>query len=170
MRKIDEIRARCAEATPGPWNYDERIGGVAVYYGNRVNCIVDSEGRRLYYKNGHFDKKTGWTIDAQSCHDAHFVAHSREDIPWLLAEVERLQAENAALERERDALLQAVESMTSIIREAAADRCDYCTLQTEPCMSRGLNATCCFEWHGPQDAGESEVAACSKTPPGYAPA
>ena len=66
--EIDEIRARCGAATPGPWKVQNRIFvRIPAYYPYSMHS-------------------------AFSCKDvdAEFIAKSREDIPKLLDEVERL--------------------------------------------------------------------------------
>ena len=75
--RIEEIKARAEAATPGPWlvhPHESAEGQLVVdeHYDNVAECYVPE--------------------------DATFIAHAREDIPYLLAEVERLRA---ALEGER---------------------------------------------------------------------
>lgn len=65
MNRIEEIKARCEAATKGPWikiNDQLRHGVTAGLIG--VIHVYDE--------------------------DADFIAHSREDIPFLLAELDRL--------------------------------------------------------------------------------
>ena len=91
--RLNEIRARAEAATPGPW----------VAYGNTVE-----------------QEKTGWhtvvgtemTGQAYMAYerlttkneDAIFIAHAREDIPYLLAEVERLRAASLRTQEDRSHL------------------------------------------------------------------
>ena len=81
--RIAEIRGREKAATRGPW-HDE--------------CVI---GRRKEIETFHTIRdKDGAIVDVlpiSAYHDAAFIAHAREDIPALLAEVERLMAENEAL-------------------------------------------------------------------------
>jgi len=75
---LDEIKARCEAATPGPWKKNQAtIHGCDLQAG--THCISF-----LGFANG---------ADA----DAEFVAHSRTDIPALLAYIERLEKEKAWL-------------------------------------------------------------------------
>jgi hypothetical protein len=70
--KLDEIEARCAEATPGPWEQD--------------GCDV--------LANIGSDDDPDVVLVADCLHDdadARFIAHARDDIAWLVAEVRRLQ-------------------------------------------------------------------------------
>jgi len=76
--ELQAIKARAEKATPGPW---EQLSGE--WYGeprNLVQCDECTITEHVYKKS-----------------DADFIAHSREDIPALIAEVERLQAENKEL-------------------------------------------------------------------------
>ena len=79
--RLDEIRARTEAATPGPWRA----------YGNTVEqektgChqVVGTE----FTGGGYMAYERLTTKDE----DATFIAHAREDIPYLLAEIERLRA------------------------------------------------------------------------------
>lgn len=78
-RHIDAIKAREQAATPGPWWVPMHV------------IIGDDDGLRAVYSEhdeiGEFAKD-----------DAEFIAGSRQDIPDLLAEVERNAAEYAELE------------------------------------------------------------------------
>lgn len=74
--RIEEIRKRAAASTRGPWEvgYDDYDSDTTLYIGE-VEATV-----------GRFD--------------AEFIAHAREDIPALLAEVERLREEVGYLEED----------------------------------------------------------------------
>ena len=85
MTSHDEIKARCEAATPGPW-YEEGWA-LPTEDGEYIELIDDSPA------------------------DAIFIAHAREDIPFLLAENEAKDKQIADLtaraeksERERDEL------------------------------------------------------------------
>lgn len=67
MNRIDEIKERCEKAHPGPWTYNR--GSVGCYH-------VMSDDR---------DFETGCIMfKGDSKATADFIAHSREDIPFLL--------------------------------------------------------------------------------------
>src|SRR5574344_648601 len=73
MNRLDEIRQRAEAATPGPWE--------AVSKGNSIqsNAVVSAmygDGPKLNI--------------CPSTTNAAFIAHSREDIPYLLSEVAEL--------------------------------------------------------------------------------
>lgn len=63
--ELDAIRSRCDKATPGPWYED---------------------GFAIPNEAGDYTE----LIDSYPA-DAAFIAHSREDIPALLAEVDKLK-------------------------------------------------------------------------------
>ncbi len=83
MSRLEEIAARAAAATPGPWGawieglrhpFHPEItawGGSSIVYTTTGTAIADELDR-----------------DA----DAAFIAAARDDVPFLLAEVERLRA------------------------------------------------------------------------------
>lgn len=60
----EAIRRRLEAATPGPWEYQ----GL-----------------------GEITSATGFITTDAEAHDGPFIAHAREDVPALLAEVERLR-------------------------------------------------------------------------------
>lgn len=81
QKYLDEIRARAEAATPGPWKYD------LCDWGKRTSCAVRHGGHLIIGFDGGLREN-----------DASFIAHARNDIPSLLAEVERLSKENEMLE------------------------------------------------------------------------
>ena len=82
--RLDEIRQRAEAATQGPW----------VAHGNTVEQVKTGRhqvvGTELtgpkYPKYMTYERLT------TKNEDATFIAHAREDIPYLLAEVGRLRA------------------------------------------------------------------------------
>jgi hypothetical protein len=131
---IAAIKARCETATLGRWH----IHRYSVEDENSNHICGD-------FGHGHEENKI-------------FIAHAREDIPGLLAEVERLTREKDELReamkgaqaitaimvdktkdltRERDA---AVNDITEILKtipdlsDYGFDECDYC-LHKKPCLN-----------------------------------
>ena len=88
MDRLDDIRARVAKASDGPWENDG-----------------DSEDNRGGLINKDYSLTVGDGCMAacakMSFADAEFAAHAREDIPWLIAEVKRLRM---ALEKAFEAM------------------------------------------------------------------
>jgi len=87
---LSEIKKRCDAATPGPWEYSPA---------------------------GHIYRKDTGLIDTvafvgacgnQAVRDTAFIAHSREDVPALIAEVERLQHKLDEIHKHDFPLLRAV--------------------------------------------------------------
>jgi len=70
--KIDEIRARCDAATPGPWSTTVAEVCVKLNYADILVCEMYEQSLE------------------QQKNNARFIAHAREDIPALLDEIERL--------------------------------------------------------------------------------
>jgi hypothetical protein len=91
--QLEEIKKREAAATTGAW-----------FAWNYKVLVEDAET--------HIEREIG---QGWSKEDASFIAHSREDIPWMLEQIAALRAENErlemlyrtqgeALDRENDAL------------------------------------------------------------------
>lgn len=83
-RRLAEIRARVEAATEGPW---EDVGGYSVMKvldavrATEV-CRTLAPGDEVYHPE---EKETNWKADGA------FIAASREDVPYLLAEIDRLK-------------------------------------------------------------------------------
>lgn len=84
MLDLEAIKARCEAATPGPW--------------------VNTGGRFPKINGGPIGGCDVATLFFADGADAAFIAHAREDVPALVAEVERLQKAVAA-EREACAVV-----------------------------------------------------------------
>lgn len=70
---LQAIKERAEKATPGPWKVGRQSPNGACNVGT-INGLL-----------------TAQTTDGSN---AEFIAHAREDVPKLLAEVERLRREN----------------------------------------------------------------------------
>ena len=84
--QLAEIRARVEAAAPGPWA--ETCMGSEGYHVHEATRITGKRRKRLAlctYESWETDKA-----------NAAFIAHAREDVPALLAEVERLAGAVAA--------------------------------------------------------------------------
>ena len=71
--EIEEIKRRCGQATPGPWK-------------SYVEGREEMSGSDFIMTGGEDIYLTGATAA-----DQDFIAHARQDIPKLVAEVERLK-------------------------------------------------------------------------------
>ena len=77
--RLREIRERAEKATLGPW-----------YVGEKITWMVRSSA---FGNIAHCDLQGGPGNEA----DAVFIAHAREDIPYLLERLETLERENEKL-------------------------------------------------------------------------
>ena len=85
-KQLGEIKERCEAATPGLWVH-WWVGGLdTVTYSGDTNDVL--------YSIVKFSCK----YPGPAWGDAEFIAHAREDVPVLIAEVERLAARNLQLE------------------------------------------------------------------------
>ena len=78
LKRLEEIEARAAKATPGPWKWvldDDPINFCA-------EELVDPEGKPVIGVDEYL-------IDI-SPDDAEFITHAREDVPWLCQVVRKL--------------------------------------------------------------------------------
>ena len=86
-KRLDKIRERCEKATPGPWMSrsfkGERDIPCFEVYSPCPCCGLVAE-----------------TVPICGEGDAEFIAHVREDVPYLLDEITRLTAESEALREE----------------------------------------------------------------------
>lgn len=86
---LTEIRRRVEGATPGPWQKcGEHRGGCICrqVWSTRADCLV---AVGIAAEDEDYTCGDGLTIEAAQA-NADFIAHAREDIPLLLAEIDRL--------------------------------------------------------------------------------
>lgn len=88
MSKLDEIRERWEKATPGPWKaHDFGYGGmeepcsIVIHTGKFDWQDINGEGTSVI---------ASMLWDSQEADNADAIAHAREDVPWLLAKIDRL--------------------------------------------------------------------------------
>lgn len=84
QEQLQAIRERCEKATPGPWFVAEEG------FGKKSCPTVYAAGKELRYI-AFCDDKFNFEQMTDNLANAKFIAHAREDVPALLAEVERLQ-------------------------------------------------------------------------------
>lgn len=141
---IEEIKAREQAATKGPWINDVRVGCVAVYSGEKANCIDETEDRRLFFAKGKMVLDKGinfdhWETEPQDIKNAAFISHARTDIPALIAEVERLTAENEL----NSAYAECYKSMTEKYGKNFAELLDKAkALKDENISGKETNKSC----------------------------
>ena len=138
MDRLSEIRQRTEATTPGPWD-------------SKTSRHPECNGEPWGWISGASGNIT-WSGSAGKA-NADFIAHSRDDIPYLLSEVaeltellnaskagqltlqkaweqdkDELTARAEAAEAERDA---AVEDMTAVLKRDSDDICAYCKNRIE---------------------------------------
>ncbi len=96
--QLEAIRKRTEAATAGPWNFRGQ-GNTLIGRGARFGYVL---------------RAVKVDVDAEidiGLEDADFIAKSREDIPALLAEVERLREENTEMRIKIEVTDQSAESV-----------------------------------------------------------
>ena len=105
-KRITEIRERADSATPGPWGVGntteialdvEQTSPGCFSYTVKLASVVEDDDRQddVYYLKGADQPR----VVASAEDDALFIAHSRQDVEELLAEVDRLKAEAERLSK-----------------------------------------------------------------------
>ena len=82
--RLEEIKDRCEVATPGKWGYSQIF-----------NSILGGRGWT----------KTICHSAADNGNNMDFIANARQDVPWL---IEQLESKRAEVERLRVALIDAI--------------------------------------------------------------
>jgi ElaB/YqjD/DUF883 family membrane-anchored ribosome-binding protein len=107
--RLAEIRDRVHNATPGPWGVGNRTeialdakqdGPGCFSYTVKLATVIEDDDRQddVYYLNYYLNPTTQPRTVASAEDDALFIAHTRQDVEDLLAEVDRLKAELAEME------------------------------------------------------------------------
>lgn len=117
MTDIAQIRARADAATRGPWHveltaetYIDRPSRYPIY--SEVRHVVEVAEGDTYVAQ----TKRG---NEQARADAEFIAHAREDVAVLLAEIERLRAALRALLADED-------GGDPIVESSGDESCFFC--------------------------------------------
>lgn len=102
--RLDEIEARANAATPGPWRSmregNQRYGDSEQFFcgASRVDGLPRAYNTQYVIPAIHLEHVSRFKDE-----DADFIAHARDDVPALIAEVRRLrsaeQSEDAPMER-----------------------------------------------------------------------
>lgn len=109
--RLEQIRQRAGQATPGPWTWEWVDASMQYLHGpggefDHVLTVTPCESCRAHAEEL---AKAGKEI----CYTGHprdheFIAHARQDIPDLLAEVARLSRELEQAKAEREQLAAAI--------------------------------------------------------------
>lgn len=104
-QQLDEIDARANAATAGPWGVYESGSMIDIAADlQETGCGYRARREIARLEDEPLDNDPAhreWTAEqdwAQVQADAEFVAHAREDVPVLLAEIRRLRAQVVELE------------------------------------------------------------------------
>jgi len=92
MLDLDAIEARAKAATPGPW----AVTGATIIY-SRLGKATVAEVSELDEKERYVrfrPVELGSERFNEACANATLIAHAREDIPALIAELRKLREEN----------------------------------------------------------------------------
>ena len=157
MERLTEIRQRIEAATDGPW---ERFD--TPYYAE-IHVLGGKEAGFLP------------VALADKAYNTDFIAHSREDIPYLLAEVDRLTALHKREIIVTGEYAQRVIDLTARAEAAEAERdaaVEDLKIFSACCQcNANIDGSCCdmfdgtaenkyfcsnWQWRGPQEAGEGE--------------
>ena len=96
-KELQKIKEWCEKATPGPWEY---------WTDSLIDCIAHEDTVMMWRDGGTSEMEDCIQLVGESndpvfiaaigyrdvIENAEFIAHAREDIPKLIAEIERLQA------------------------------------------------------------------------------
>lgn len=96
LRRVKEIEARAERATPGPWGTTSKCP-----IHDRCLWIRAIDGEKTNGVWGHFG------LDGATIDDMRFIAHAREDVPWLCQVVRQLVAQCAAMREALETFLMA---------------------------------------------------------------
>lgn len=110
-KRIAEIKARAEAATPAPWKMVPRA---ALPFLPTRDHVADVDGHEVQpARDGILGDQTA---------DADFIAHAREDVPFLLEQLERAQRDVAVAADDAEADLKEVLRLKSALAapEAAA--------------------------------------------------
>ena len=160
MDRLTEIRQRTEAATPGPWKVVDQ--GNTVPSLQVVNETTWENPKQI---------KVCSSISPKREADANFIAHSREDMEWLLTLADALKAQLAstltraeAAEAERDACKADLKLMADWYRDSVCDDgiCGWCKQDADHGLDgyanecAGFYKNDCFEWRG-QGAGKGDA-------------
>lgn len=100
--QLAELRRLAEAATPGPWESSHNVDPPSDdnYHPNNPNREGRGEGPTI--------TGTYRDVKAMAAADAAFIAAARTAVPALCAEVERLTAQVAELEAERDVMSETI--------------------------------------------------------------
>jgi hypothetical protein len=118
--RLQEIKNRAEKATPGPWEPQEPWGTC----GNSWGRVKGPKSTRQYYGSMCFDKMD----------DVEFIAHSRDDVPYLLSKVEAAEKLAQAAEK-----LLATTTPQDCTHGEEASYCLSCEFEAEKALEEAID-------------------------------
>lgn len=127
-QRIREIHERLAKATPGKWLHfgnkhkqpDDEFGGWSVDSTAGSRAIARGPNVKYIDNDGEQHPHSVITDNCYFKNDAEFIAHAREDVPWLLAERDRLAAALREAEERGRLAVEVAEAATKFVEYAGA--------------------------------------------------
>jgi len=111
LKRIEEIEARAAKATPGPWAYGEA----------ETEQWVEADDGLVVYRE--YYTKPDPAVYKQTKRDFEFIAHVRESSPWLCKTSQELLDRLSKLE---SAARLALQALTEGMADVPAERDKRC--------------------------------------------
>ena len=110
--QLDAIKERCVQATPGPWRSRN-----TTYQSHVDVCVRDP----LYLApTTRWISVLGPSLEhVEAVANAEFMARAREDVPTLVAEIERLQAELADSRQRFEAAAERISAQSELLTRRA---------------------------------------------------
>jgi hypothetical protein len=87
--ELEVIRKRAEAATPGPWYWEKLNEGDSEWDTEMPSLVSSIDEGVMHF--GDCEEYYPTEGSPPTDEDAEFIAHAREDIPKLLAEIERLR-------------------------------------------------------------------------------
>lgn len=100
LDKIKSIEERLSKTTPGPWHVSGDINHLVFERYDKEK----HNGPPLVANCGNLHNADTKEHVKEMQNNAEFIAHSREDIPYLLSEVKRLKSENERFKKKSEKL------------------------------------------------------------------
>lgn len=102
---LEVIEARCDAASPGPWTWKDWGAPLSEHWTLQAPPQARDGGPSKMYPDLGCPILQIEERDSRRLRDHEFIAHAREDVPALVAEVKRLREALAPFAREWDALV-----------------------------------------------------------------
>lgn len=113
-KRLAEIQTRADAATPGPWTADTGVRGDCVVWGPNGQFLANHQAEPHWLPDANGRKRSvAFDVDRRDC---EFIAHAREDVPFLLDKVRRLEHELARTKAELAGVQDAATTLRGFIK------------------------------------------------------